>query len=128
MRLGLALPQYDYTGRVEWAAVVGWAQAAEARGFDSVWLADHPFMTAEKYGGPPGVIWGYEPITALGALSQAVGRVHLGTLVVCAGLRPPAITGKLLAGVDVVSDGRLVAGVGAGWFEAEYREAGVAFG
>src|SRR4029079_17003244 len=57
VRLGLALPQYDYSVAGEsplpWARVVEWARAAEAAGFDSLWLSDHLFLDVAKYGGPP---------------------------------------------------------------------------
>ena len=55
MRLGLALPQYDYAvagqPRLPWATVAEYAAQAERLGFSSLWLADHLFLSLEKYGG-----------------------------------------------------------------------------
>lgn len=132
MDVGLALPQYDYSapgaGPVPWATTLATARRAEELGFTSLWLADHLFMEITKYGGPPGRHPGVDPFTGLAALAEATGAVRLGTLVVNAPLRPAAVSGRALAHVDVLSGGRLVAGVGAGWLEAEFVEAGVAFG
>jgi probable F420-dependent oxidoreductase len=129
--VGLALPHYDYSipgaARLEWTDVVAWAQRAAALGFDSLWLADHLFLSIEKYGGPAGNHFGYEPLTALGALARAVPGIGLGTLVLCAQLRPPAVLAKNVATLDRVSGGRLTVGIGAGWFEPEYEAAGVVF-
>jgi alkanesulfonate monooxygenase SsuD/methylene tetrahydromethanopterin reductase-like flavin-dependent oxidoreductase (luciferase family) len=130
--VGLALPQYDYADRggnaLAWEVVVEWAGEAEKEGLDSVWLADHLFMNIEKYGGAPGRHEGFEPIIGLAALARVTKRVKLGTLVLCCQLRPPTILAKALASIDKLSAGRLIAGVGAGWNEPEYAEAGIAFG
>jgi probable F420-dependent oxidoreductase len=131
VELGLALPQFDYSvpgqPRLPWATVVECARRAELAGYDSVWLADHLFLTVDRYGGPPGEFWGYDPIVTLAGLARATTRVRLGTLVLCAQLRPPAVLAKALASLDVVSRGRLIVGIGAGWFEPEYRAAGIPF-
>jgi probable F420-dependent oxidoreductase len=129
MRLGLALPQYDYSVAGEsplpWARVVEWARAAEACGFDSLWLSDHLFLDVEKYGGPPDREGCLDPIVALAALAGEVTRVRLGTLVLCEAFRPAAVLAKALAGLDVVCDGRLDVGIGAGWYEPEYAAIGM---
>jgi probable F420-dependent oxidoreductase len=129
MRLGLALPQYDYSiageSPLPWARVVEWARAAEAAGFDSLWLSDHLFLDVAKYGGPPEREGCLDPIVALAALALEVARVRLGTLVMCEALRPAAVLAKALASLDVVCDGRLDVGVGAGWYEPEYAAIGM---
>jgi probable F420-dependent oxidoreductase len=123
MRIGLALPQFDFSipgeRPLRWETVVGWARRAEELGFDSVWLADHLFLDIVKYGGAPGVYGAYDPLVALGSLARHTQRVQLGTLVLCASLRPATVLAKALATIDVISDGRLVAGIGAGWYEPE---------
>lgn len=123
MRIGLALPQFDFSipgeRPLRWPTVVDWARRAEALGFDSVWLADHLFLDIVKYGGAPGIYGAYDPLVALGALARQTERVKLGTLVLCAPLRPATVLAKALATIDVVSGGRLVAGIGAGWYEPE---------
>lgn len=131
MDLGLALPQYDYGvpggGQLPWASVVECAQRAEAAGFASVWLADHLFLDLERRGAGPARYFGLEPIVALGALARLTTRVQIGTLVLCAPLRPPRVLAKHLATVDVLCGGRLTVGVGAGWYEPEHVAAGVPF-
>jgi probable F420-dependent oxidoreductase len=129
MRLGLALPQYDYSiageSPLRWSRVVEWARAAEAAGFDSLWLSDHLFLDVAKYGGPPHREGCLDPIVAIAALAAEVTRVRLGTLVLCEALRPAAVLAKALASLDVVCDGRLDIGIGAGWYEPEYAAIGM---
>ena len=131
MDVGLALPQFDFSvpGRspLPWDAVVEWATAAEDAGLDDAWLADHLFWSIDKYGGPPGTSSALDPIPALAGLARATTRIRLGTLVLCGPLRPPAVTAKALATIDVLSGGRLSVGVGAGWYEPEFRAAGIPF-
>lgn len=131
MHVGLALPQYDYSAPGEnplrWDTVVAWARAAEEAGFASAWLSDHLFLSIEKYGAPPGDHAGFEPVAGLAALARRTTTIGLGTLVLCAQLRPPAVLAKALATLDIVSAGRLTIGIGAGWFRPEYDAAGVVF-
>ncbi|MDQ1396619.1 MAG: hypothetical protein QOG64_1878 [Acidimicrobiaceae bacterium] len=132
VEIGLALPQYDYSdpygSRLGWASVREAAEAAEALGFASVWLADHLFLSVARYGGPDDNHDGFEPLVTLAALARCTSRVRLGTLVVCSQLRPAGVLAKQLAAVDVLSAGRVIAGMGAGWFEREFDAAGIAFG
>src|SRR5260370_13602855 len=83
MRIGLALPQYDYSvpgeSPLRWDTLLAHAQRAEALGFGSLWLSDHLFLDIAKYGGsaqPPSV---YEPIVTLAALARTVTPPPLGT-------------------------------------------------
>ena len=130
MRLGLALPQYDYSiageSPLRWHRVVEWAGAAEAAGFDSLWLSDHLFLDVAKYGGPPHRQGCLDPIVALAALAGTVTHARLGTLVLCEALRPAAVLAKTLASLDVVCGGRLDVGIGAGWYAPEYEAIGMA--
>lgn len=123
VQLGLALPQYDFSvpgqDRLDWATVVDWAQRAEREGFDSVWLSDHVAWTIEQYGGPPGLFDNFDPLPTLAALARRTTTVNLGTLVLAATLRPPSVLAKALTSIDVVSNGRLIAGIGAGGFPAD---------
>jgi alkanesulfonate monooxygenase SsuD/methylene tetrahydromethanopterin reductase-like flavin-dependent oxidoreductase (luciferase family) len=131
MDLGLALPQYDYPGTgsipLPWSTVAGYATTAERLRFRSLWLSDHISMTVERHGGPPGEHRGFEPLVTLGGLTRITTSATLGTLVLCSQLRPVTVLAKMLAGVDHMSGGRLVAGMGAGWHEADYTAAGVPF-
>ena len=130
MDVGIALPQFDYAGGEDappWALTADAAKRADALGFKSVWLADHLYLSTEKYGGPSGKHRAIDPIVALSAIARATQQVRIGTLVFCTQLRPPAVLAKSLATLDIVSGGRLTIGMGAGWYEPEYDDAGVAF-
>ena len=130
VRVGLALPQYDYSlpgNALRWGDVERWARRADELGFESLWLADHLLMSVEKYGGPAETYEGVEPLVGLGALAAVTTRARLGVLVACAQLRAPSVLAKQLATVDVLSGGRVEAGVGAGWFQPDFDLSGVAF-
>jgi alkanesulfonate monooxygenase SsuD/methylene tetrahydromethanopterin reductase-like flavin-dependent oxidoreductase (luciferase family) len=129
MRLGLALPQYDYSVAgerpLQFRTVLEYAQAARRAGATSLWLSDHLFLDLAKYGGPADREFCFDPLVTLAALARQVPDVRLGTLVMCEALRPPAVLAKALASLDRVSDGRVDAGIGAGWYEPEYDAIGM---
>ena len=129
MRLGLALPQFDYSvggsSPLRWDTIVEYATAAERAGYESLWLCDHLFFSVEKYGGPPDASAGFEPVTTLGALARVVSRPRLGTLVICEALRPASVLAKALASLDVIAHGRIDVGLGAGWYAPEYAAIGM---
>ncbi len=133
MRIGLALPHYDFSlledaalGRpLRFDAILDVARKAEALGFDSLWVSDHLTLSIEKYGGGPGAWFTYEPLTLLAALSRHVSRPRLGTLVLCEALRPAAVAVKALTTLDHLCGGRLDIGVGAGWYEPDYQALGM---
>ena len=131
MRLGLALPQYDYSvageSPLSWATVARFATSAEQAGYDSLWLSDHLFLDLARYGGSDVRAGVFDPVPTLAALAGVVGRVRLGTLVLCEALRPATVLAKSLASLDRICGGRLDVGIGAGWYEAEYLAAGVRF-
>ncbi len=129
MRLGVALPQYDYSVAGErplrFETIVDYALLAERNGADSVWLSDHLFLDLAKYGGSSATEGCFDPIVTLAALARRVPRVRLGTLVLLEALRPASILAKSLASIDRVSSGRLDVGLGAGWYEPEYAALGM---
>lgn len=132
MRFGLALPQYAFSrpGGAEptFEEVARWARRAEDLGFDSVWLSDHLFYSFARYGGDPAPIGALEVITTLAALAAVTERVRLGTLVLCAPFRHPAILARHADVIRQVSGDRLDLGLGAGWLEDEFRGFGIPFG
>jgi probable F420-dependent oxidoreductase len=129
MDIGLALPQFDFSVPGErplrWQTVCDWAQRAERLGFSDVWLADHLFWDVKKYGGPDEAFDVYDPLAGLAALARLTTDVRLGVLVASVPLRPPSVLAKALSTLDVVSNGRLIAGLGAGNYEPELDAAGV---
>jgi probable F420-dependent oxidoreductase len=132
MRIGLALPHYDFSSPdgapVTWDSLAGWARRAESLGYDSVWISDHYFLSLARYGGPDERYGSPEAMTALAALAAVTERVRLGALVLAAGFRHPALLAKEAVTVDLLSEGRLEVGLGAGWYEAEYEAFGHPFG
>jgi probable F420-dependent oxidoreductase len=130
LRVGLALPQYEVAvpgaPPVTWPGTVRAARRAEELGFDSVWVSDHLFLGMGRYGPGPGQWHCLDPLAALGALARHTSRVRLGTLTLSAPLRPATVVAKSLATLDVVCGGRLVVGLGAGWYEPELAEVGAA--
>lgn len=103
----------------KWAVTVRIAEAADELGYDSIWVYDHfhnvPVPANEAM---------FECWTTLAALSQRTSRVRLGQMVSCAGYRNPAMVAKITSSIDVISGGRLDWGIGAGWYDQEYRAYG----
>ena len=132
MRIGLALPHYDFSlpgvSPARFDAVAEQAIRAERLGFDSVWISDHVFASLERYGGDETRYGTLEPLTTLAALAPLTDRVRLGTLVLSAGFRHPAIVAKAMTAIDLLSAGRVELGLGAGWYEPEYEAFGLPFG
>lgn len=106
-----------------YAEVRTMAVAAEAAGFDSIWLYDH--LLYRYSGQDTRGIW--ECWTVLSALADATRRVEMGTLVLCTQFRNPAILAKMAATLDEVTGGRLILGIGAGWHEPEFQAFGIPF-
>ena len=127
IRLGLQIPNFSYGTGVEklFPTVLAQAREAESAGFDSVFVMDH-FYQLPMLGTPDQPM--LEAYTALGALATATERVQLGTLVTGNTYRNPTLLGKAITTLDVVSAGRAILGIGAGWFELEHNQLGFEFG
>ena len=112
---GLFLPQL----RMSFDTILERALAAEAAGFDSVWLMDH-------LAAPAAPEWDtLEGWTLAAGLATRTSRIRLGHLVTCDPFRHPAVLAKMAATVDVLSDGRLELGLGWGSVDAELRTFGI---
>ncbi len=117
---GLQIPNFRHTGgsvQTMFDDVCEHALAAEASGFESVWVMDH-FWQLPALGGPDEPI--LEAYTLLGALAARTERVRLGTLVTGVTYRNPALLAKIVTTLDVISHGRAVLGIGAAWYEEEH--------
>ncbi len=129
MRIGLALPHYDYSvpgeSPLTYATLLAYAKHADACGYDSLWMSDHLFLDLEKYGGPATRAGSYDPLVTLAAIAREVTRPRIGTLVLCEALRPATVLAKGLATLDRLSNGRLDVGLGAGWYEPDYAAIGM---
>ena len=124
-QVGVFVPQgwkleYDgWSGRDAFERSAELAGQAEALGYDHLWVYDHVETVPHRR--PTHV---FEAFTLLAALSQRTSRVGLGQLVTCASYRNVGLLAKEAACVDVYSAGRLILGLGAGWFHEEYHSYG----
>jgi F420-dependent oxidoreductase-like protein len=128
MRFGVFVPQgwrLDLTGidpSAQWAAMLDVARAADDSPFESIWVYDHfhtvPVPTDEAT---------HEAWSLMAAFGAATSRVRLGQMCTCMGYRNPAYLAKIAATIDVVSGGRVEMGIGAGWYEHEWRAYGYGF-
>jgi len=118
--VGVQLPEVEW--EVPFPELLEMARTAEDVGFDSVWVGDHLLYDLPE--GPRGP---WEAWTSLAAIAASTQRVLIGPLVASLGFHEPAMLAKQAATVDAVSAGRLVVGVGAGWYEREYRAFGLPF-
>lgn len=128
IRLGYQIPNYTYPGGSAdtlFPTVVAQAREAEASGFDTVLVMDH-FYQLPGIGPAENAM--LECYTALGALASATSSVQLSALVTGNTYRNPAMLAKTVTTLDVVSGGRAVLGIGAGWFEQEHDAYGYEFG
>jgi alkanesulfonate monooxygenase SsuD/methylene tetrahydromethanopterin reductase-like flavin-dependent oxidoreductase (luciferase family) len=121
VRVGIQLPEIEREVRSpEYLAM---AQAAEAVGFDSIWVGDHLlYRDDEEVETGPWDAW-----TLLAALAAGTEHVQLGPLVACTAFHPPGLIARMAATLAEVSGGRFVLGLGAGWNEAEFRAFGLPY-
>lgn len=128
MRFGIFVPQgwrFDLVGippEQHWATMKGLALAAEAGPWESLWVYDHfhttPVASEEAT---------HEAWTLMAAFAAVTDRIRLGQMCTCVAYRNPAYLAKVAATVDHISGGRLEMGIGAGWYEHEWRAYGYGF-
>ena len=120
------LPNADYLGfPATPQAIVETACKAEELGFDALFVNDHVIVDDA----PRSALWRnvYDPLMVLSHVAAQTSRVLLGTSVLIMPYRNPIVTAKMVATLDQLSGGRAIAGVGAGWNEAEYDALGVPY-
>ncbi|HET7338694.1 MAG TPA: LLM class F420-dependent oxidoreductase [Candidatus Dormibacteraeota bacterium] len=122
LKIGVFVPQgwrmdlADVSGAVEkYETMSRCAVEAERAGFDALWLFDH-FHTVPA----PQLESVFECWTSMAALARDTNTIRLGQMVTCNSYRPPSLLAKMASCIDVLSGGRLILGIGAGWYENEY--------
>ena len=119
MRIGAAF----WIQRTDWPSLRDACLAAEAAGFDAIWLDDHLLTDEGDWTAPKLEGW-----ATLAALAPLTTRPELGLMVSANTFRNPGLTAKLAITLDHLSGGRAVLGMGGGWFEREHDAFGIDFG
>ena len=128
MRFGVFIPQgwrFDLVGiepAEQWNTMSRLAQRAEAGPWESIWVYDHFHTTPVPSEEPTHEAW-----TLMAAFAATTSRVRLGQMCTCIAYRNPAYLAKVAATIDVISGGRVEMGIGAGWYEHEWRAYGYGF-
>jgi probable F420-dependent oxidoreductase len=135
LRIGAKLPEFGPI--VNEVPLSDAARRAEAAGFDSVWASDHIVMVRETastypYSRDGDLTWDpaqprFDAVVSMTVAATATERVEVGVAVMIAALRNPLVLATQLATLDVVSRGRVVFGVGAGWLAEEFEALEVPF-
>jgi probable F420-dependent oxidoreductase len=132
MDIGCHLPTQGPLATGE--ALVTFCRAAESRGIASLWVSDHVIFPRHVPPGYPGGRFPHspdraylEPVAVLSAAAVLTQRAKLGASVFILGHRHPVVMAKLLTSIDALSNGRLICGVGVGWWKDELEILGVPF-
>jgi probable F420-dependent oxidoreductase len=115
-------------------AIETFARAAEQRNVASLWISDHVIFPRTATGSYPGGRFPHppdkaylEPVVALTAAAMCTTRARLGASVFVLGHRHPVLMAKMLTSIDALSQGRLIVGVGVGWWKEELEILGAPF-
>ncbi len=122
MKFGIALPNFGQYAEKD--SILKIAKIAEDLGFDSIWVSDH-IVIPESHKGFGNVF--YEPLTTLSYIAALTKRIYLGTSAIILPYRNPVVLAKTLSTLDLLSDGRLILGVGAGWLKEEFQALGAPY-
>ena len=130
MELGMSLPTSGHFASTE--SIIRVAQAAEEMGLGSIWTYERllrPIAPVQQGGQmtvlPQHYATVYEPIETLTLAAAKTSKIKLGTSIIDALFHPPVVLAKRFATLDQFSAGRVIAGLGQGWMEEEFRAAGV---
>ena len=126
VRFSTRAPNSDYLGfEASPEAIITAAKKAEEVGFDAILVNDHIIVGNDARSAPWTNV--YDPFVAMSFIAAHTTRIGVGVSVMIMPYRNPIATAKALATLDRMSGGRLVAGIGAGWNEAEFAALGVPF-
>ncbi len=111
---------------IEPARIRDLAQAAEGLGYDYIVFPDHFVLEGpERQHDPHALAW--DMVSMAASVAAATKKIRIGHLVLCNLFRHPAITAQSLMTLDHLSNGRLLAGLGSGWTETEFKMTGIPF-
>ena len=127
MKIGLQIPRFNWPGGTDniGSKLAEIARVADRSGFHSIWVMDHFYQVGQGYGAPEEPM--LEGYTALAYMAAITKNVKLGTMVTGSFYRHPGVLVKMVTTLDVMSEGRGILGIGAGWYELESRGMGVPF-
>jgi probable F420-dependent oxidoreductase len=132
MDIGCHLPNQGPLATGE--ALTTFAREADERGVASLWVSDHVIFPRSATGSYPGGRFPHppdkpylEPVVTLAAAAVCTKRARLGASVFILGHRHPIVMAKMLTSIDALSNGRLICGVGVGWWQEELEMLGVPF-
>jgi len=127
MKIGLQIPRFDWPGSPEniGGKLVEIAKTADKVGFSSLWAMDHFFQVGQGYGAYDKPM--LEAYSALSYIAAVTEKVKLGTMVTGSFYRHPGILVKTVTTLDVLSGGRAILGIGAGWYRREAEGLGVPY-
>jgi probable F420-dependent oxidoreductase len=135
MEWGIHLPHLGRQASRQ--GLIRFAVRAEELGFHSGWVSDHiawprvieskyPYSDDGSFAAAPDIPW-LDPIGTMFFIAGCTERLKLGSTVLILGYRPPILTAKAIASLDVVSGGRVILGVGVGWMKEEFDVLGMPF-
>lgn len=135
MEFGVHLPQLGRSA--DRRALIEWAEEADRLGLHSGWVSDHvawprdiepnyPYTDDGTFPGGFDMPW-LDPLGTLMFVAARTEKIRLGTTVLILGYRPPVLTAKFFASLDVLSEGRAILGVGVGWMREEFEVIGMPF-
>jgi F420-dependent oxidoreductase-like protein len=119
---GWRLDLIDIAPEQHWDTMLGVAKNAAAGPWDSIWVYDHFHTTPTPTDEATHEAW-----TLMAAFAARTERIRLGQMCTCMGYRNPAYLAKVAATADIISGGRIQMGIGAGWYEHEWRAYGYGF-
>ena len=122
VNFGLAIQNFVGPGNTpDVEGILAYAKRAETLGFESLWAWDHVLLGAN----PAFPV--LDSLSVLTAVAARTSRIKLGTSVLILALRNPVVTAKVLATLDVISNGRLILGTAVGWYAREFNAVGVPY-
>ncbi|MCI0439044.1 MAG: LLM class F420-dependent oxidoreductase [Chloroflexi bacterium] len=132
MQFGFTMPYF-----LDGGELCRFAQAAEALGFESVWTGDHivlptegtnqyPYTEDGSFSRPSNAPF-LETMTTLAYIAACTSRIRIGSTVIILPYRNPVVQAKMFASLDVLTNGRVICGVGVGWLEKEFDTLGVPY-